>query len=113
MSKLPNLKMDYVEFYSPRLEATEAFFTKAFGWSYVEYGPDYRDIQNAGLGGGIERAETGCPLVVLKADDLEAALLAVREAGGEVVKDIFEFPGGKRFEFVEPGGTRLAVWSEP
>ena len=59
MSGNANLKIDYVEFYSPRLEATEAFFSKAFDWSYVEYGPDYRDIQNAGLGGGIERTERG------------------------------------------------------
>ena len=52
-------------------------------------------------------------MIVLKADDLEAALEAVRTSGGEIVKEIFEFPGGRRFEFVEPGGTRMAVWAEP
>ena len=50
-----SMKIDYVEFSSPELEATQSFFAEAFGWSFVEYGPNYRNIQNASLGGGIER----------------------------------------------------------
>ena len=34
-------------------------------------------------------------------------------AGGEVVKPIFSFPGGRRFHFTEPSGNEFAVWSEP
>jgi predicted enzyme related to lactoylglutathione lyase len=37
---------------------------------------------------------------------------AVTAAGGEIVKPIFAFPGGRRFHFREPGGNELAVWSE-
>ncbi|MHA3914197.1 VOC family protein [Halovulum sp. GXIMD14793] len=107
-----NLKIDYVEFYSAQMEETQAFFAKAFCWSFVDYGPDYRDIQGAGAGAGLERSTTACPLIVLKSDDLEGALKQVRAAGAEITKDIFEFPGGKRFEFKEPGGTAMAVWSE-
>lgn len=117
---MPNqqpIKIDYVEFTSPKLEETQAFFTRAFGWDYIDYGPDYRDITNAGLGGGIERGdergEPIAPLVVLKADDLEAMLDQVRAAGAEITKEIFEFPGGRRFQFKEPGGTEMAVWSTP
>ena len=29
-----------------------------------------------------------------------------------VVKPIFEFPGGCRFEFTDPDGNVLAVWSD-
>lgn len=108
-----NLKIDYIEFYAPEIEPTQTFFARAFGWRFVDYGPDYRDIQDAGLGGGIARQErAGCPLVVLKADDLQAALDKVRQAGGQITKEIFDFPGGKRFEFIEPGGTAMAVWGE-
>ncbi len=107
------MKIDYIEFTSPTLEETEAFFGQAFGWSFVEYGPNYRDIRQAGTGGGIERGEHRAPLVVLKTDDLEAALETVRAAGAEITKDIFDFPGGRRFEFREPGGTMMAVWAEP
>ena len=107
-----SMKIDYVEFSSPELEATQSFFAKAFGQSFVEYGPNYRDIQNAGLGGGVERNDLRSPLIVLKADDLEGALVAIKAAGAEITKEIFEFPGGRRFEFKEPGGNAMAVWKE-
>lgn len=106
-----NPPIDYIEFTSPEVEKTQEFFTKAFGWTYIDYGPDYKDIQGAGLGGGIERGATRAPLPVLKADDLEAMLDRVKAAGAEITKDIFEFPGGRRFQFREPGGTEMAVWT--
>ena len=106
------MTIDYVEFSSPELEATQSFFAKAFGWSFAEYGPNYRDIQNAGLGGGVERNDLRSPLIVLKADDLEGALVAIKAAGAEITQEIFEFPGGRRFEFKEPGGNAMAVWKE-
>jgi uncharacterized protein len=105
------LPIDYVEFTSPELEATQAFFAAAFGWEFVDYGPDYRDIQSAGTGGGLERGEARAPLIVLRADDLEAALAQVRAAGAEITREIFAFPGGRRFEFRAPGGIAMAVWT--
>jgi uncharacterized protein len=105
------LAIDYVEFSSPKLEDTQAFFAKAFGWEFIDYGPDYRDIQGAGLGGGLERAPNSPPIVILKSDNLEASKKTVLEAGAELVKDIYGFPGGRRFEFREPGGTIMSVWT--
>lgn len=106
------LKIDYIEFYSIELEAIQDFFAKACGWGFVEYGPDYRDIQCAGIGGGIERSESKAPLIVLRSDDLQAAYDQLCAAGAEITKGIFKFPGGRRFEFREPGGTDMAVWAE-
>lgn len=111
MTDTPKLAIDYVEFTSPRLEATQDFFAAAFGWEFVDYGPDYRDIQGAGTGGGIERGDLRAPLIVLKTDDLEGALARVRAAGAQITAEIFDFPGGRRFQFREPGGTEMAVWS--
>lgn len=107
------LKIDYVEFDSADMEASRGFFAEAFGWEYTEYGPDYLAVDNAGLDGGIGRTERAQPssLVILKADDLEAAQKSVEAAGGKIVREIFSFPGGRRFHFVEPGGNELAVWS--
>lgn len=105
------LKFDYVEFTAPDLEAEQEFFADAFGWDFVEYGPDYRDIQGAGGGGGLERAARRAPLIVLRADDLAAALVRVRGSGARITRDIFDFPGGKRFEFCTPAGTAMAVWT--
>ncbi len=112
MAETDTVRIDYIEFASPRLEQTEAFFTAAFGWTYEEYGPDYRDISGAGTGGGIERGDLVPPLIVLLSDDLTGMRDKVTAAGGEITRDIYEFPGGKRFEFLEPGGTKLAVWSK-
>jgi predicted enzyme related to lactoylglutathione lyase len=112
---MTHLKIDYVEFATERLGETRAFFEKAFGWAFQDYGPDYAAMTNAGIDGGIHNESTAAetpPLVILKADDLEAALRAVTTAGAEIVKPIFPFPGGRRFHFREPGGNEMAVWSE-
>lgn len=111
MASDANPPIDYLEFTSPDLEATQAFFTKAFGWSYIDYGPDYRDIQGAGLDGGIERGPLRAPLPVVRTDDLDGMLTRVKAAGAEITQEIFAFPGGRRFQFKEPGGTEMAVWS--
>jgi hypothetical protein len=34
----------------------------------------------------------------------------VREAGATITKEIFAFPGGRRFQFEDPSGIELAVW---
>lgn len=106
------MKIDYLEFSSPDLPATKAFFREAFGWRFNDYGPDYQEMADAGLSGGIAAGPLAPPLVILKADDLEAALARVTEAGAMITRPIFGFPGGRRFQFREPGGTEMAVWSE-
>jgi len=36
-------------------------------------------------------------------------MAAVTAAGGTIVKPIFSFPGGRRFQFLDPSGNELAV----
>lgn len=106
--------IDYVELPGGDLSSTKAFYSSAFGWGFTDYGPTYAGFEEAGLNGGLDAAEgaTTTPLVILKATDLEAALQRVRDAGGEVTKEIFEFPGGRRFHFRDPAGNELGVWGE-
>ena len=109
------MKIDYVELASNDIAATSAFLGAAFGWGFVDYGPDYKGFTGAGLDGGIDgtaERDPGALLVILKADDLEAAEKAVKVSGGTITKPIFTFPGGRRFHFREPGGVEMAVWSE-
>ena len=61
----------------------------------------------------VESVTTGGPLVILYSDDLEATLQRVRDAGGRIVEEPFEFPGGRRFHFLDPSGNELAVWALP
>ncbi|EHP5030961.1 VOC family protein [Vibrio cholerae] len=89
-------KLNYVEFAAKDLESTKAFFSKVFGWSFVDYGPEYAAFSNEGLDGGFFKAE----------------LSSRTENGGHIIRPIFEFPGGCRFHFAEPSGNEFAVWSE-
>jgi predicted enzyme related to lactoylglutathione lyase len=107
--------INYVELPGGDLIATKTFYEAAFGWSFTDYGPDYTAIGDAGLDGGFTSAATSrttMPLVVLKADDLEDALTRVEANGGEITVPIFEFPGGRRFQFRDPAGNELGVWAE-
>ncbi|WP_334078303.1 VOC family protein [Microbulbifer sp. M83] len=111
-------KINYVEFPSSDLGDTKAFFEQAFGWSFVDYGPEYAAFSGAGLDGGFyladscSRTESGAALVVLYSNDLEDSQRKVEAAGGTVVKPTFTFPGGRRFHFTEPCGNEFAVWSD-
>lgn len=111
-------KLNYVEFPSRNLPETKAFFEKAFGWSFTDYGPEYTAFSDRGLDGGFFKAdrrsstENGAALLVFYSSDLEETLEKIAEAGGEIVKPIFAFPGGRRFHFTEPCGNEFAVWSD-
>lgn len=111
-------KLNYVEFASLNLGLSKSFFESAFGWHFTDYGDTYTAFSHSGLDGGIfasERvlkAESGAPLLVLYSHNITEAQKGVENAGGTITKPLFDFPGGCRFHFVEPGGNELAVWSE-
>jgi len=108
-------RIDYVELPSATAhEVTRAFYAKAFGWRFDNYGPDYSATAgrtvDVGLNGAHEDA-LSAPLPVIRVASLEAALDQVCDSGGIVARPIYSFPGGRRFHFIDPGGNELAVWS--
>ena len=111
-------KINYVEFPAKDIEATKSFFISAFGWSFVDYGPEYTAFSNEGIDGGFFKSElsasteNGSVLVVLYSEGLEATQLKVENSGGSVIKPIFSFPGGRRFHFSDPSGNEYAVRSD-
>lgn len=110
--------IDYIELPARDIEASKRFFSSAFGWGFVDYGPDYASFQDAGLDGGFYKSDlaastkSGSALVVLYSPELEKTLKVVEQSGGKIVKAIFSFPGGRRFHFDDPSGNEFAVWSE-
>lgn len=112
--------IDYIEFTVLDLAEAKRFYGAAFGWTFQDYGPEYAGIQRSEASGGGEvgglrqdkQVAKGGPLVVLYSSDLEASVRSVRDAGGSVVAEPFDFPGGRRFHFRDPSGNELAVWSE-
>lgn len=111
-------KINYVEFPAKDLNVAKAFFTAAFGWSFVDYGPEYAAFTNQGLDGGFFKSElrsstdNGSTLIVLYSENLKKTQSKIKQAGGEILKPIFSFPGGHRFHFADPNGNEYAVWSE-
>lgn len=76
--------LSYIEF-----GVTRKFYESAFGWEFNDYGPAYSGI---------------------KSPDGEG------EVGGlnpqaEPLRPPYEFPGGRRFEFLDPSGNRLGIFA--
>lgn len=111
-------KIDYVEFPAKSVDVAKAFFTNVFGWSFVDYGPEYTAFFNEGINGGIYRSdlnvstESGSALIVFYSKALEQTQEKIERAGGSIIKPIFSFPGGRRFHFEDPNGNEYAVWSD-
>ena len=105
-------RLNYVELPVGDIATAKAFYEHVFGWSLTEFGPTYAATLTGDTDIGLQAdaAEaTRAPLAVIEVDDLEAALAAVEAAGGTVVRPIFAFPGGRRFQFTDPGGNEVAV----
>lgn len=116
--ELVHHQINYIEFNVTDMARSQQFYQAAFGWKFTDYGPEYAGIRKqAGEGetGGfrlVEQSVPGGPLVILYSSDLESSFASVREAGGEISSEILEFPGGRRFQFLDPDGVELAVWSD-
>lgn len=107
--------ISYIEFKAHDLEKIKAFYNSLFGWNFTDYGPTYTSFSESGVEGGFEKAEgpiMNGALVVLYNSDLESLITKVVDAGGLITKEIFSFPGGRRFHFTDPSGNELAVWSD-
>jgi uncharacterized protein len=113
-------KINYVEFSATDVGKAKEFYGGVFGWKFQDWGPEYAgfDKESAGIDGGFRLAETGeaaggcTPLIVLYSGDLKATEDAIVAAGGKIVVQTFEFPGGRRFHFADGLGNVMAVWSE-
>lgn len=110
-----NNHINYVEFKAMDLHSIKAFYHNCFNWVFQDYGPDYIAFSSSGLEGGFEKSEDNIvngALIVLYHSDLESVTDTILKNGGIISKDIFSFPGGRRFHFIDPAGNELAVWSD-
>jgi hypothetical protein len=107
--------IDYIEFHATDIAKTKQFYGDVFGWKFEDYGPEYTSFADGRIAGGFCKGAVTAgagPLVVIYVDDLEAAVLSVKAAGGRITKAIFSFPGGSRFHFTDPSGNELAAWHD-
>jgi len=107
--------IQYIELYATELVEIKKFYSKVFGWTFTDYGEGYVAFTNSGVEGGFEKVDKvtqGGALVVLYHAQLELAKENIIKGGGTISKDIFAFPGGRRFHFTDPSNNELAVWLE-
>lgn len=107
--------INYIEFKAKDLEAIKNFYTTTFDWTFTDYGPNYVAFSQSGLQGGFEKTEakiTNGALVVLYHSNLDLIKNKIIKSNGVISKDIFAFPGGHRFHYIDPSGNELAVWSD-
>ncbi len=107
--------INYVEFKAKNLERIKEFYTASFDWTFTDYGPTYIAFSRSGLQGGFEKTENEIvngALVVLYHKNLDLIKNKIIESKGKISIDIFTFPGGRRFHFIDPDGNELAVWSD-
>lgn len=112
---MQNNHINYIELKANDLIAIKTFYTQAFQWAFTDYGPTYTAFSSSGLDGGFEQTNdqiVNGALVVLYHKNLEAIKKKIVAAHGEISKEIFSFPGGRRFHFKDPSGNELAVWSD-
>jgi len=44
--------INYIEFPAIDMEKTKQFYSAAFGWTFIDYGPTYASFSGAGVDGG-------------------------------------------------------------
>jgi len=107
-------QIQYIEFLSQDFDRIKSFYTEAFGWEFTDWGPEYTAFAGEYVEGGFGKGKpvSGSIMPILYSDNPEASLEQVKVAGGAITKEIFTFPGGRRFEFTDPDENRLAVWTK-
>jgi len=108
--------IDYVELAVDDLPQATAFYERALGWTFNDYGGEYAGIRNPSGGefGGLNphpaKARGDGVLALVRTDDVDAALVSVLAAGGRIEVELHEYPGGRRFTFADPFGNILGVY---
>ncbi|MCF4120597.1 VOC family protein [Antribacter sp. KLBMP9083] len=116
---LPDGAPIWIDLGTPDLEATVAFYTGLFGWTYTSFGPefgDYGQFSKSGqaIAGVGPLALPGQPAVwgtYLKSFDVAATAVAAAEHGGTVAYGPDEVPGQGRFvTVIDPSGAAVGFW---
>jgi predicted enzyme related to lactoylglutathione lyase len=110
--------IDYVELAVDDLEGAKAFYAKALGWTFNDYGPDYAGIQDprnpgqefGGLSPQSPRSRGEGVLALVRSENVDETLSSVLDAGGDIRVELHDYPGGRRFTFADPSGNILGVY---
>ncbi|HSP86600.1 MAG TPA: VOC family protein [Ignavibacteriaceae bacterium] len=111
----------HIEIPSPDLQKSLDFYSKVFGWK-TQVMPDNTYamfiIGNSGTGGGFDTSTKPAqdkygPGLVINVDDINSKLEEIKKAGGKVIQEKTEIPGGYGFyaRFQDTNGNYLQIHS--
>ena len=107
-------RVTHFEIPSDNPEASVAFFEKAFGWNFHQFGSEpywlatTGNEKSPGINGAImKKVDPRQPLInSISVDDLEKAIKNIEQAGGKIVKPKQPIPGvGWLAFFSDPDGN--------
>jgi predicted enzyme related to lactoylglutathione lyase len=110
---MANYVIDYFEIPAADASRTSTFLTRAFGFGALAYGDAYIEVRDGGVLGGINADKSdrpAAPMIGIRTDDITAAEKSISASGGTITKPTYDYPGGKRLFFREPGGAELMVY---
>jgi predicted enzyme related to lactoylglutathione lyase len=110
--------IDYTEIAVDDLEGAKAFYAKALGWAFNDYGPDYSGIKDpdkpdqefGGLSPHTPSSRGDGVVALVRTANGDEVLANVLAAGGRVTTGMHDYPGGRRFMFADPWGNTLGVY---
>jgi uncharacterized protein len=105
---------------APDLEKAKAFYQRVFGWRVHANvpGSKYWFFESGNVGGafnGNTRPAAGSVVLVLRVDDMEAAITRIREHGGTVTQEpsaIGKADRGRDAYFLDPNGNEMGIYIE-
>jgi predicted enzyme related to lactoylglutathione lyase len=112
---MPASPVVHFEIRSSDPDATRAFYSSLFGWTYPNGGiPGYTYVETGVEGaipGGISPLQGGEPIVTffVGVPDVEAALAAATTAGGRVIQPATDVPGVRFALLADPLGQVIGV----
>jgi PhnB protein len=111
-------KICYLEIPAADVDVSSRFYRDAFGWELrtrgdgaIAFDDAVKEVSGSWVTGRPPSAEPGIMVHIMVAD-LDAALAAVRSAGGDVLNDDAA-PGERVGHVRDPGGNVIGIYQEP
>jgi predicted enzyme related to lactoylglutathione lyase len=112
-------KICYVEIPALDIARSSAFYSKVFGWATrtrgdgaIAFDDGVGQVSGTWVLGRAPMKDVGLLLYVM-VDDIEAALRAVSEAGGEIVQPVGADAPEITARFRDPAGNVIGLYQEP
>lgn len=107
----------WIDLATPDLDGAKAFYRSLFGWEYEDtesaMGPYTMVTKNGLVAAGIGLAGEGQPSVwstYIAVDSAADTVNKIKEAGGSIILDCMDVPGGRLAFAADPTGAAFGIW---